>query len=271
VTDKVPGADQDQPDLSPLDAQARHRGRMGLAISWETIPWWGIIILILGVIVTYSVLTSARYQDAIYFIFDLPWNKQTLGKAQVGDDGTWSLTVQPALSSGTYTIYGEFRDKDEEVIGQSDTYKIEIPRGATEGDADPITIPSGTAVVVNSTTPTISGIGPDGATVVVVDDFSNRPFRVARRMFLAKGIFLTIRVTLIAFVGAFILGLIFGIMRVSSKSPDLRINAWKRLLVGVGIIALLLIAVPEWRNLTSIIVVVLITEAIMFLLPALCL
>jgi len=268
VTDKVPGARQEQPDLSPLDAQARHRGRMGLAISWETIPWWGIIILIIGVIVTYSVLTNARYQDAIYFIFDLPWNRQTLGTVEVGDDGTWSITVQPALSPGTYTLYGEFQNADEEIIGQSETYKVRIPRNAAEGEAESVTTPSYTAVVVNTTTPTISGTGPQGATVVLTDDFSSQPLRVARRMFLAKGIFLTIRVTLIAFAGALILGLMFGIMRVSSKSPDLRINAWKRLLFGLGIIALLLLTVPEWRNLNSLIWVVLITEAIMFLLPA---
>jgi ABC-type amino acid transport system permease subunit len=266
VTDKVPGGQRE--DLA-LDADARHRGRMGLAISWETIPWWGIIILIVGIIVTYSMLTSTRYIDAIYFIFDLPWNKQALGKVEVGDDGTWSLTIKPPLSSGTYTLYGEFLGEGEEVVGRSEAYRIKIPRDAPEVETEPtITTPSDTPIQVETSTPTIAGTAPAGVTVVLIDDFSNRPLRILHRMWIAKGVFLTIRVTLIAFASALVLGLIFGLMRVANKSPDLSINAWKRLLFGMGIVILIWFAVSEWRNPTSMIIVIFVVEAIMFILPA---
>lgn len=265
MTDNKLGA---QPPDPSSDAAARHRGRMGLAISWETIPWWAIIILIVGIIVSYSVLTNTRYLDAIYFIFDLPWNRQALGKAQVGDDGAWSFTIKSALSPGTHTLYGQFLDEDEEVIGQTDIYRLKIPRTAPEAETEPITTPSETSLEVNTTTPTLGGTGQAGTTVVIIDDFSDQPLRIARRMWVAKGIFLTIRVTLIAFAGALVMGLLFGIMRVSSKSPDLSINAWKRLLFGLAIVALIWLVVPEWRNLTSMIWTVIITEVIMFLLPA---
>jgi len=72
TSDKVPGG---QPARLAVDAATRRRGRMGLAVPWENIPWWGIIILIVGVIVGYSVFTSTRYLDALYFIFDLPASK----------------------------------------------------------------------------------------------------------------------------------------------------------------------------------------------------
>jgi len=266
VTDKVPGA-QSAGDLA-LDTDVRHRGRMGLSISWETIPWWGIIILIVGVIVTFSVVTNSRYIDAIYFIFDLPWNKQALGKVQAGEDGAWSITVRPALSRGTYTLYGEFQAEGDEVVGQSDIYRIEIAKDAPEVETEPIFTPSETPIEVQTSTPTIAGTAPVGVTVVLVDDFSGSLWRILQRMWVAKGIFLTIRVTLIAFAGALVLGLLFGIMRVSSRSPDLSINAWKRLLFGAGIIALIWWTVPEWRNLTTMIWVTIVTEIIMFLLPA---
>ncbi|MEJ2559927.1 MAG: hypothetical protein P8186_27660 [Anaerolineae bacterium] len=40
-SDKVPGS---QTASLTLDTATRHRGRMGLAVPWENIPWWGIII-----------------------------------------------------------------------------------------------------------------------------------------------------------------------------------------------------------------------------------
>ncbi len=264
MTNKEPGAPPPDPALDP---KARRRGRMGLAISWETIPWWGIIILIVGVIVGYSILTNARYIDAIYFILDLPWNQQELGKAKVGDDGTWSYTAKPPLSPGTYTLYGELLDEGEEVVDQIGPYTIKIVRGAEAEEAEPITTPSETPIEVDTTTPTIAGTGPEGATVAVIDDFSNKPLRILYRMWTAKGLFLTIRVTVISFIVALIIGLLFGIMRVSSKSPDLRINAGRRLLFGLPLIALIWVVVPDWRGFTSMIWVVIITEIIMFLLP----
>jgi len=266
ASDKVPGS---QPTSLTPDSAARRRGRMGMAIPWENIPWWGIIILIVGVIVGYSVLTNSYYLDALYFIFDLPWNKDSVGRSDVGDNGEWSVTIASALRPGTYTFYADYLDADDEAVGRSDVYTLEVPKGAPEVKAEPITTPSDTPIEVQTSTPTIAGVAPEGVeSVTLYDDFSSQPLRIANRMWLARGVFLTIRVTLLSFAGALVLGLVFGLMRVSSRSPDLTINLGWRLLAGLGVIVLILVVVPEWRNLTSIIVVTLIVEAIMFLLPA---
>jgi ABC-type amino acid transport system permease subunit len=265
ASDKEPGS---QSNSLALDATARRRGRIGAAIPWESIPWWGIIIVIVGVIVGYSVLTNSYYLDALYFIFDLPWNRETVGRSAVGENGQWSVTASSALRPGTYTLFAEYLDENNDVVGRSKTYTIEVPRGAPEGEAEPITAPSDTPILVETSTPTIAGIAPEGVeSMVLWDDFSGSILRTLRRMWLAKGVFLTIRVTLISFAGAMVLGLIFGLMRVSSRSPDLSIHLGRRLVFGVGLILLILLAVPDWRNLTSALVVTAVVEAIMFLLP----
>jgi ABC-type amino acid transport system permease subunit len=264
-SDKVPGS---QPASLSADTIARRRGRMGLAVPWENIPWWGIIILIVGVIVGYSVLTSTQYLDAIYFLFDLPWNKQALTKVQAADNGQWSVTVKPALEPGTYTLYAEYQNEAGETVGRSDTYRIEIPKGASAVETTAIAAPSETPTRVDTTTPTIAGTAPAAATVILWDDFSSQPLRVLGRIWSANGVLLTIRVTIIAFAGALILGLLFGLMRVSSRSPDLTVRAGRRLLIGLGLAALVWLAVPSWRDVRSVLPVVIVIEAIMFLLPA---
>jgi ABC-type amino acid transport system permease subunit len=266
TSDKVPGG---QPASAAVDASARRRGRMGLTIGWENIPWWGIIILIVGVIVGYSVFTSTRYLDALYFIFDLPWNKDEIGRVQIQENGEWSVTIKPAIKSGRYTLYAEFLDDSEQSVGVSDTYRIRIPPHATEKETTPVTTPSDTAVEVETLTPTIAGTAPSGAvTAMLYDDYRGNPGRILGRIWNANGVFLTIRVTLMAFAGSLILGLLFGLMRVTSRSPDLTVNAHWRLLVGVGIIALIWLFRPTWRETSSMVLVIVIVEAVMFLLPA---
>jgi His/Glu/Gln/Arg/opine family amino acid ABC transporter permease subunit len=73
------------------------------------VPWWGVIIAIVGLVVAYSVLTDVRYLDAIYFIFDLPWNKALVGEVPIEGE-TWSFTpdVKRPLFSGDYRLYAEF-------------------------------------------------------------------------------------------------------------------------------------------------------------------
>jgi polar amino acid transport system permease protein len=73
------------------------------------IPWWGVIIAIVGLVVAYSVLTDVRYLDAIYFIFDLPWNKALIGEVPVEGE-TWRFTpdARRPLFSGEYRLYAEF-------------------------------------------------------------------------------------------------------------------------------------------------------------------
>jgi len=260
------------PSLIP-DERARHRGRTGLALSWEHIPWWGIIVLIMGVFVAFSVFTSVRYQDALSFIFDLPWHKAALkeldGK-KLAADGSWTFTVQPPLADNTrYTVYAEFYREDGSFNGRGKIYKFEIAKGA-EPQENVALQPSPTIVqTIQSTTPTISGVAPaDTAKVVIVDDFRDQPIRIAKRIWDANGVIMTIKVTLIAFVIAVFIGLVFGVMRVSSGSPDLRVNMWRRL--GFGLLATVAIVMlrGQWRNPTSFLTFLLGVEAFFFLLPA---
>ncbi|RME84768.1 MAG: amino acid ABC transporter permease [Caldilineae bacterium] len=79
---------------------------------------------------------------------------------------------------------------------------------------------------------------------------------------------LTIKVTLIAFAVAVVLGLIFGIMRVSSGSPDLRYHLWRRLGMGLVLFALLMAVRPGWRSGNSLWASLIVIEATFFLLPA---
>jgi ABC-type amino acid transport system permease subunit len=284
------------PALPVADVAARRRGRMGLAVPWENLPWWGIIILIVGVFVGYSVFTSARYMDALYFIFDLPWNKQPLSrleKRDLGANGQWSLTIKPALAPGKYTLYAEFETAAGEVVGRGDVYKIEVPTGAPAVTGEPLKPSPNAFAPVQTSTPTFAGVVPAGAAVVVFyEDFSDDALRIVERIWNSNGVFMTIKTTLIAFSGALILGLIFGLMRVSPRSPNLSINAGRRLLIGAGLailiwgllfvidqrlvslpqegapIANLTEAIPAWRNPTTMVTAIIIIEAIMFLFPA---
>lgn len=45
------------------------RGK-ALPIPWESIPWWGVILAIVGITVGWSVLTSETYLKVIRFVFD---------------------------------------------------------------------------------------------------------------------------------------------------------------------------------------------------------
>ena len=262
-----------EPQSLILDEKARKHGRMGLTPSWENIPWWGIIILIVGVIVGYSALTNHYYQDALYFIFDLPWNKDIVKKIDVkkfDEDGGWAYTFAMPLKPGDYTIYGEYYDENDDVIRRGFVYRIEVPKDAPAVELPPLT-PTGEEIqTIETSTPTIVGIAPEGTDQVrVIDDFSNKPLRIANRIWIANGVVLTIKVTLIAFVFAVLIGLTFGIMRVSSGSPDLRVKMWRRLGYGLVIIAAILLLKPEWRQLWPAVTITAVVEAIMFLLPAL--
>jgi polar amino acid transport system permease protein len=259
-----------QPNDVVMEEKIRRRGRMGLAISWENIPWWGIIIIIIGVFVFYSALTNTRYVDALRFIFDLPWNKVIAAKGDVAQDGSWSVTASPAMDPGSYKLYADLLDDEGNVVGKSPVYQVEISDQATDKVNPPLPPPGEKPTRINTTTPTVAGTTDVTAAtnIVLWDDFSGQPLRVARRMLTANGLLLTLRVTAIAFAGALVIGLIFGLMRVSSRSPNLFVGLWWRLLIGLGLSVLLWLVSPSWRNLQSMALVVVIIEALMFLMPA---
>jgi ABC-type amino acid transport system permease subunit len=259
---------ESQPASLVPDVEARRRGRMGLAIPWDNIPWWGIIIIIVGVIAGFSALTNTRYIDALYFLFDLPWNKSVLAKDDVDKEGKWSLVVQPGLSSGSYSLYVQFNDADGRFAGRSDEYRIVVPEGVTEKVTTPITMPGGTPIQLDTNTPAFAGTGTPGYEVVLYDDFSGNVWRILSRIASANGVLLTIRTTLLAFAGALVVGLIFGIMRVSSRSPNLVYHAGRRALSGLGLAVAILAALPSARELPLASMVLVGGPVVLFLLPA---
>jgi len=251
------------------DWAARRRGRLGLAIPWEHIPWWGIIVLIVGVIVGFSTLTNTRYIDALYFIFDLPWNKTVVARGSVDAEGRWQVTVQPGLAPGHYTLYAQFNDPEGNFAGRSAAYHIVVPEGVSAKESAPITAPPPQPLTLDTTTPTLAGAAMAGHEVIVYDDFSHNPWRLLVRIATANGVLLTIRTTLLAYGGALILGLIFGVMRVSSRSPNLIYHAGRRVAIGLALALVVLAVVPATRTLPLAGMVVLGGAVLLFLLPAL--
>ncbi|MBC8444879.1 MAG: hypothetical protein H8D77_02025, partial [Chloroflexi bacterium] len=53
------------------------------------VPWWIVIVALVGLVVAYSVLTDVRYMDAVYFLFDFPWDKELIGQVPA-EGGSWT-------------------------------------------------------------------------------------------------------------------------------------------------------------------------------------
>ncbi len=267
--------DDKKEDLSPIltpDEKARHRGRLGLAIPWEHMPWWVIIIAIIAILVFFSIFRNEYYQNAFYFIFDFPWNQdvvQNISGKKIDKDGNWTYTLSTPLDPGEYTYRVEYYGENKVLLGEGDIYKFIIPKDAPEEKQPPLEPSPEEYVTLSTSTPTLTGKAPPGAkNVIIVDDFHGKPLRIIKRIWNARGVMMTIKVTIISFLVALVLGLVFGVMRVADGSPDLRVKAWRRLAYGLALFILLMVVMPEWRTITGAISVFLVVEATFFLLPA---
>lgn len=257
-----------QAEDSSAEAKTRPGGLKDLVIPWGNIPWWGLIILIVGVLVSYSMLTNVKYLEAISFILDLPWHRRALESESIAENGEWALTSKTALEPGKYRFYVEFWDENEGVIARTENYQLVVVEGAGEQELDPIPLPNESSLTSETTRPTFTGTDAQGVTAVLYDDFSHRPLRVMNRMWNSDGLFLTLRVTLLAFSSALVLGLVFGLMRVADRAPDLRDNMVIRALVGAVFIVLLLMISPGLRKGVSLPILIIVIEGAMILLPA---
>ena len=96
----------------------------------RTVPWWGVIIAIVGLVVAYSVLTDVQYREAIYFILDLPWDKALIEEIPL-EGGTWSHAPSEnlPLEPGTYHLYAVFYDTT--AVVQEDTVLRADPDAAS--------------------------------------------------------------------------------------------------------------------------------------------
>jgi len=240
--------------LTP-DAKARHRGRLGLAIPWERLPWWVIITIIFAILIFFSIVNNHYYRDAFYFVFDFPWNQdvvQNIQDKKIGEDGLWTYRVSKPMKPGTYYFRVEYFDKEKVLLGEDGPWYFTIPKDAEARKLDPMPAPLGSEdapVVLDTSTPAFTGQAPAGTSnVILIDDFHNKPLRILQRIWNARGVMMTIKVTIISFLLGLVLGLIFGIMRVADGSPDLRPGLWKRLAFGIPIFLLLMYVVPAWRT-----------------------
>jgi polar amino acid transport system permease protein len=58
-------------EKSNMSATIEEPGRdRALSIPWDRIPWWGVIILVIGAFVGYSVLTSEAYLRVLGFVLE---------------------------------------------------------------------------------------------------------------------------------------------------------------------------------------------------------
>ena len=272
-------SDKKQPEdfssiLSP-DEKARHRGRLGLAIPWEHMPWWVIITVVIAIFVFFSIVNNQYYRDAFYFIFDLPWNQnviQNIQERKIKEDGTWVYRMTTPMEPGTYHFRVEYYGQDKVLLGEDGPWYFEIPKDAPEEKLDPLPAPLGSPdspVVLQTSTPAFTGKAPAGTkNVIVIDDFHGRPLRILDRIWNARGVMMTIKVTIISFLVALVLGLIFGIMRVANGSPDLRPGLYKRLAFGILFFLLLMWVMPSWRDPWKALGAFLAVEFFFALLPA---
>ena len=263
-------------DLSPVltpDPKARDRGRMGLAVPWEHMPWWVIIIALISILVFFSIFQNSYYRNAFYFIFDLPWNQdviQNIQSTKIKKDGSWAYTVGSPMEPGDYTIRVEYYGENKTPLGTGDVYRFIIPKDAPKEKLEPVPPSDGEVITLQTSTPKFIGKAPPGTkNVIIIDEFHGKTWRIIKRIWNARGVMLTIKVTIISFSVALLVGLIFGIMRVADGSPDLRKGVGKRLLYGLifyGALLGLLYLRPKWQ--INRIALFFIVEAFFFLLPA---
>jgi len=278
----------------------------------RTVPWWGVIIGIVGLVVAYSVLADVQYREAITFILDLPWDKALLEQIPLEGE-TWSHTTSEnlPLEPGTYHLYAVFYDAsavaqegtvlraepdaasaeaarlskgerakfirwhivpkqglqteqrwvrvvtddgrvgwalasqfgqpDLEEMAQSGTYLLRVPEGVEPVAVEPIASPTDGEVVVETSTPAISGAVLGGSWVRIYDRFSWR--ETVSRVWLAKGLMLTVRATVMGYGLALVLGLLAGLMLVSRSPITLAVSKlYVEVVRGIPLLVIVLYA-----------------------------
>jgi polar amino acid transport system permease protein len=98
------------------EAKRLRRGR-ALPIPWESIPWWAVILAIVGITVGWSVLTSEEYLEVIRFVTD-----GVLLTLQVT-----FISYLIALIVGL--IFGLMRVSDNPILYAASTLYVEVIRG----------------------------------------------------------------------------------------------------------------------------------------------
>jgi polar amino acid transport system permease protein len=100
------------------EAREARRGKlMPLPIPWESIPWWAVILAIVGIFVAWSILTSEAYMRAFAFIVD-------------GVRLTLQVTIISYLIGLVLgLIFGLMRVSDNPIFYAASTLYVEVMRG----------------------------------------------------------------------------------------------------------------------------------------------
>lgn len=100
------------------EARKAQQGRLlPISIPWQRIPWWAVILAIVGVTVGWSVLTSEAYLTVIRFVID-------------GVRLTLQVTVISYLIALVVgLIFGLMRVSDNPVLYAASTLYVEVMRG----------------------------------------------------------------------------------------------------------------------------------------------
>jgi len=148
----------------------------------------------------------------------------------VTDDGRvgWALDKQ-------------FGQPDLAEVAQSGAYVLRVPKGAEPVAVDPIASPTDGEIVVETSTPAISGEVLGGSWARIYDRFSW--LETVARIWSAKGIMLTIRATILGYGLALVLGLIAGLMLVSRSPVTLAISKlYVEVIRGIPLLVIVLYA-----------------------------
>ncbi len=294
------------------EAQSRRASTEGIYRLLRNLPWWAVIVAIVGIVVVFSVLTDARYLDAIYFVFDLPWDKELVAEIRVEGD-TWHYTPDAStpLRPGDYRLYAEFNEvrataesdivlrgepiadaprtallsqgeqvrfagwrivpkqgltpaqtwgyviaedgragwAQDKAFGQlelavaakSARYEIVVPQGVAPVPAEPIAQPTSGVIRVQTSTPTLEGPVLGGSLIRLYDDYD--AWETIQRIWLAKGVMMTLRATILGFGLALLLGLVAGLMLVSRNAVSLAIaKLYVEVVRGLPLLVIILYA-----------------------------
>lgn len=294
------------------DVQPRRASTEGVYRLLRNLPWWAVIIAIVGIVVAFSVLTDARYLDAIYFVFDLPWDKELIAEIPIEGE-TWRYTPDEGvpLRPDDYRFYAEFNEvraiakeatvlhaepaadasrvatlaEGEQVrlarwhivprqgltpeqrwgyviagddregwaqdktfgqielstVAKSGLYRVLVPDGVLPQPGVPIAQPTDSFVSVQTSTPTLEGPVLGGSLIRLYDDYD--AWETIQRMWLAKGVMMTLRATLLGFGLALVLGLVAGLMLVSRNAISLAIaKLYVEVVRGLPLLVIILYA-----------------------------
>ena len=124
--------------------QPRRASTEALFRLLNSIPWWIVIVSIVGLLVAYAVLSDVKYREAISFLFDFPWHKNLMAEILVQTD-TWAYTpsAKVPLDARTYRLYAELNRAT--AVTKEDTVLYGDPDA---GSGEAARLPEGEAVVV---------------------------------------------------------------------------------------------------------------------------